>query len=89
MDVAKTIFDEARVAVQEAKVAKAAMYKSRRMSSKDTIINWFREEVRNTRAEDIAVIIQSRLVVNGLWQAVDTYIFAAVTANFGTNDFSG
>ena len=86
---AKTIFNEAQAAMQEAKEAEVAKYKSRRMSSKDTITSWLREEARNTRAEDIAVIIQSRLVVSGLWWAVDTCIFAVIVADFGTYDFSG
>ena len=86
---AKTIFNEAQAAVQGAKEAEAAKCKSRRMSSRDTITSQLEEEARNIRAEDIAVIIQLRLAVSGLWWAVDTCIFAVVVADFGTYDFSG
>ena len=88
-DAVETIFNEAQVVMREVKEAEAAKHKSRRMSSKDTIASQAGEEAKNTKAEDIAVAIQSRLVVSGLWLAVDTYIFAAAITGFGTNDFSG
>ena len=80
VDAAETIFNEGQVAVQEAKQVEAAKYKSRRMSSRDTITSQLEEEARNIRAEDIAVIIQLRLAVSGLWWAVDTCIVPVVLA---------
>ena len=72
VDAAKTKFNVEQAVVQEAKLARVAKYKSRRMSSKDTIAGQSGEEARNIMSEDIAIIIQSRLVVNGSWLAVDT-----------------